>query len=366
MTLLETLSMKAYDLWPFETTKLFAPLGSLWTCLIMDSGAHRSFWRERVCKTAPIPRWLAHGIDALLIALVVIAFGAMLSETARSVADPASRAVLAHTVRPAMEHTLYSESISGRLESFRSLFAGVSNRCCRAALAPGLANGVLGRVLPWQNEGAVAFPGKQTDGSRLSSAASVVTWPQTSFVRALLESVARPNEGAGSAGDDRLIIAFVLFTVFVLLALYILGVCGSLRKCGYPAWFGLMPFTGQVALCEAGGNVWLWVLPRLFTNPPFSTTANAIICYGFAVSFLGKREQDEAGGLGARPATTSIWDDFTWKAFWLTVGLVFFPFVSFPLVALSDSLQYDACYRARLAERVRAAAPSAGEYIALP
>ncbi|KAF6000887.1 hypothetical protein F1559_002142 [Cyanidiococcus yangmingshanensis] len=163
----------------------------------------------------------------------------------------------------------------------------------------------------------------------------------------------RTNEAPSRAGDERLFMTFTLFFVCILLSLYVIGLCGTLRKCGYPAWFGLMPFTGPLALCEAGGNVWLWVLPRLFTNPPFSTTANAILCYGVAVAFLGKRAHDESRGLGAGPSPTSIWDDFTWKAFWLTVGLVLVPFIAFPLLALTEALQYDARYRARLAEQCR-------------
>lgn len=326
-----------------------------------------SYWRERVCRTAPIPRWLAHSFDAFLI--VVVFFAVLLS--------------LLEIMRP-------DSVVLSRLDQLGNL-APPTGKFTTDLGAPGVSVSLLGaRWNTPSQSGAKSSLDAQgwfslenmKETLQLAQIATFAKLPilqQNVFTAPWLPELrmaktgnatrpgwSRTNEAPSRAGDQRLFVTFTLFFVSILLSLYVIGLCGTLRKCGYPAWFGLMPFTGPLALCEAGGNVWLWVLPRLFTNPPFSTTANAILCYGVAVAFLGKRAHDESRGLGAGPSPTSIWDDFTWRAFWLTVGLVLVPFIAFPLLALSEALQYDARYRARLAERVAPRETAGGDYVPLP
>jgi hypothetical protein len=328
-----------------------------------------SYWRDRVCRTAPIPRWLAHGIDALLLTLLTLAVVVSLTEVLQSDSVVVSRYVdssrllswprsLAITFRapPGSFHTL-------RLLRNARQPNGSHVRRHLFCWSP---SKVFGRIWTEMRDPVVSDSMALT--KKVVDREPIASWhpAAAAAAKAFYSPRIRLSGNGGPPGDGRLVVAFTLFLVGTLLALYIIGLCGSLRKCGYAAWYGVMPFTGALALCESGGNVWLWVLPKLFTNPPFSTTANAIICYGLAVSFVGKREHHESRGLGARPSQTSIWDDFTWRAFWLTAGLVFLPFITFPLVALNDSMQYDACYRARLAERVVSSDSDPGEYVPLP
>ncbi|KAK4537845.1 hypothetical protein CDCA_CDCA14G3870 [Cyanidium caldarium] len=288
-------------------------------------------WRERVCRTAPVPRWLAHLIDTIILAALAL----LVVHSVSQGAGPRR-----------MQMARVAEAVKGGTLPAARIGAALRQR--------------FGRRAEWPQWAPLEVTGSAREAlarsAVLSKTAESLSFGSTWPVEALRRAAGNGSVSATPASTTRanavgaIVLGVLLVALFVL---YLIGFFGVLRKCGYPGWYAVMPFTGPLALCEAGGNVWLWVVAKLLTYPPLSTVADVFIFYGLSVSFVGKRSGGAgAEGWSAAPSEKSIWDDFSWSAFWLTVGFLFVPFLAFPLVAFHDGMQYDARYRARLAERM--------------
>lgn len=315
------------------------------------------YWSERICRTSPIPRWLAHTIDALILSLFafIIVYGVV------NGAEGHGRD-MRFTARHGwgwggshgngMHHRVARYFVfDGKMGKAQRQLSSVVASKLRYALPGHWAVDVrepsYGRAPVWLHQAHQAL--------RLTRPSALA---ENTFRVSSTGVAGAPGSAHGSAYGY----VFGAILVIVLFSLYLMGIFGVLRKCGYAGWYGLLPFTGPLALCEAGGNVWFWVLGKRLAGPPLSTVADVMIFYGLSVSFVGKRDTSESRGLSASPSPSSIWDDFSWRAFWLTIGFLFVPFFAFPLTALNEGIQYDARYRARLAERAGVVSAGAEEY----
>lgn len=371
------------------------------------------YWRERIVRTAPVPRWLSHLVDAIVLTLFAAAlvYGVSHGALQERVREKGVGGVAATATTHPKQHCAGDGVGAARRNCSHNTTS--SGEAAAGALADGVSwsaadihrvgfgggNGVW--AAPWLSEavrgtGGVArrLLAGRGDGPALPDAAAelvsaaaqrvllppgarAVTKTSSSSPAAVVASLANGVGASRAAAPSDAVVAvkassrskagsiagyiFGGIVAVAIIVLYFVGLFGAFSKCGYPAWYAIMPFSGPLAFCEAGGNMWLWVLAKLFTAAPLSTVADVIIFYGLAVSFVGKR-QGGFLGLSAAASTSSIWQDFTWSAFWLTAGFLVLPFVAFPIVALNESVQYDARYRSRLADRAGAGAGSGGEY----
>ena len=107
-------------------------------------------------------------------------------------------------------------------------------------------------------------------------------------------------------------IALIIFSLATVVILYI-SLWFIAQKAGRPGWIGIIPVLNQLLLLDLAGKPWWWIFFILMV--PVANIVFLALTYVDLVRAFGK-----SGG---------------WAA-----GLIFLPFVFFPILALSKNIHY--------------------------